>query len=152
MNSTTFARCGLGLLVLSVSLAGCAAFFDIVQPNRTVVRLVNNGAFPVRVELFISDEQDIPEDLLTADSDDREVFTVGPGGVESFSMDCDGLQAIIIDEADLQLVGQVGPETGTDVLRDGDDFGCGDTINFIFDHSELIVDFDVEVVVEQQID
>jgi len=147
MKSNT-SRIGVGLLFAALPLGGCAALLDLLQPNRTTVRLVNNGAFPVRVELFISSEQDIPEALLTADSDDRETFTVGADDVVTFSRDCDDLQAIIIDEADLELVGQTGPETSTDVLRDGDDFGCGDTINFIFDHSEALIDFDVEVLVQ----
>lgn len=141
----------VGLLLL-LPLCGCDALLEIVQPRRTTVRLVNNGTFPVRVELFISDIQEIPEALLTADNDDRETFTVGASEVESFSMDCDDLQAIIVDDADLLLIGQVGPETRTDVVRDGDDFGCGDRINFVFDHSELIVDFEVDVLVDVRID
>jgi hypothetical protein len=43
------------------------------------------------------------------------------------------------------VVGEIGPETDTGVLRDGDDFGCGDRITFTFDHSAVIVDFDVTV-------
>jgi len=54
-----------------------------------------------------------------------------------FSKDCDNLQAIIISDADLEVVGE--EDTGT--LRDGDDFGCGDTIIFTFD----LIDFDITV-------
>ena len=35
-----------------------------------------------------------------------------------------------------------------DVLRDGDDFRCGDTFVFTFDHSLVLVDFDVSVSVQ----
>jgi hypothetical protein len=144
MNKIGTCLVGFGLFA-----GGCAEILDFVQSSRTTVRLVNNGAYAVQVELFISDQQEIPEVLLIADDDNREEFTVGAGDVVTFSRDCDDLQAIIIHDADLQVIGQAGADTRTEVLRDGDDFGCGDTINFIFDHSELIVDFDVDVSVQQ---
>ena len=37
-----------------------------------------------------------------------------------------------------------------DVLRDGDDFSCGDTIVFTFDHSGILVDFDVTVSIDRR--
>jgi hypothetical protein len=43
----------------------------------------------------------------------------------------------MIDDADLQIVGGIGPETDTRVYRDGDDFNCGDSITFTFDHPTL---------------
>ena len=36
----------------------------------------------------------------------------------------------------------------TDVLRDGDEFGCGDTITFTFDHSDALFDFFITVEIE----
>jgi len=136
----------LGLVI--VALAGCDQLFNIIRLTRTTVILRNDGAFPVDVELFTSSEQDIPEALLTADSDDADQFNVPAGQQTVFSMDCDDLQAIIISDADLEVVGQVGPEADTGVLRDGDDFGCGDTIIFTFDHSDILIDFDITVEVQ----
>ena len=139
---------GAVVVVLGVSVCGCASLLNFLQSSVTTVRLVNNGSFTVSVELYTSSEQNIPEAVLTADNDDREEYAVPAGETVTFARDCDDLQAIIIDEADLNLVGQAGPEASTGVLRDGDDFGCGDIITFTFDHSEILVDFDVAVSVQ----
>lgn len=125
---------------------GCdqlGTIIGLLPSAQTKVELVNNGSFPVDAKLYISDEQDIPESLLTSDVGTMLEFTIGEGMTTTFSRDCDELQAIIISDADLLIIGEVGPETSTGVLRDGDDFSCGDTIVFTFDHSEVIVDFDV---------
>jgi hypothetical protein len=124
-------------------VAGCDALIGLLPTAQTRVELVNNGDFPVEVELFYDNEQDIPESLLTTDAGTRVVFNVGVGETSSFSRDCDDLQAIIVSDADLLIIGGIGPEASSNVLRDGDDFGCGDTIVFTFDHSNLLVDFDV---------
>jgi hypothetical protein len=71
------------------------------------------------------------------------------GKTETFTRDCDQLQAIVIDDTDLMVIGQLGPETDTDVLRDGDDFGCGDTLVFTFDHGPLFVDFAISTSIQQ---
>lgn len=140
---------GCALLLM---LAGCNLsaddIADLLEPETTSVRLVNNGDFPVEVEIYIDDEQDIPESVLT-ESGTLLTFTVAAGETQSFTRDCDDLQAIIVDDADLMTIGSIGPDTDTGVLRDGDDFSCGDTIVFTFDHSDVIVDFDVNVSVLQ---
>ena len=137
----------LGLLAFLTTLPGC----DLIGllPNRTTVRMVNNSDFDVEIVIFIDDEQDLPESVLTEVGTELR-FTVAPGETASFSRDCDQLQAIIVDDADLSVVGEVGPDTSTDVLRDGSDFGCGDTITLTFDHSALVIDFAVSVSVESR--
>ena len=135
--------------VLLLSAGGCDALLGVLPPRVTSVRLVNNSDFSVSVVIFISDEQDIPEDLLTQeDIGTRLDFTLLPGESTSFSRDCDDLQAIIIDDADLLVIGQIGPEARTDVFRDGSDFGCGDTISFTFDHSAFLTDFHISTSVQ----
>jgi hypothetical protein len=47
------------------------------------------------------------------------------------------------------VAGESGPRASSQVLRDGTDFGCGDTIVFTCDHSAAIVDFDISVAVEK---
>ncbi|MBN1345685.1 MAG: hypothetical protein JXQ73_23535 [Phycisphaerae bacterium] len=128
------------------SLAGCGVIGDLLQPTTVTVRLVNNGDFDVDVVLYISGNQDVAKALLTSLGDKIE-YTVGKGETVTFSRDCDDLQAIIVDKADLKVLGGIGPEAESDVLRDGDDFGCGDTITFTFDHSLVVLDFDVTVTV-----
>lgn len=139
---------GCGLVVTAAGCDALRAFIDFLPTQETRVELVNNGDFPVEVELYYDEEQDIPESLLTTDAGTRLTYTIEPGQSTTFSRNCDELQAIVISDADLQIIGSVGPEATSDVLRDGDDFGCGDTIVFTFDHSDVLVDFDVTPSVE----
>lgn len=136
----------VGLLTLSAT--GCGFILDLLNPRTTTVTLVNNGEFDVEVVLYFDDEQNVPQDVLT-EFGTRMEFTIAPGETMSFSRDCEELQAVVIDDADLMVVGQVGPEADTDVLRDGDDFSCGDTIVFTFDHSPVLIDFDISTAVLQ---
>jgi len=134
------------LAVAFPTLSGCDAVSNLFQPDRVAVSLINNADFTVNVELFIDDQQEIPREVLTEIGQKLE-FSIPAGETVSFSRDCDDLQAIVIDHAELMIVGQIGPEADTDVLRDGDDFGCGDTIDFTFDHGPLVLDFDVSTAV-----
>ena len=132
------------LLALAVGCDTLTPLIGTLQPNLVTVELVNNSDFAVEGTLFYDDDQDTIEEILVETGTER-AFTIAAGGRSSFSVRCDDLQAVIIDNASLQIVGDVGPEANTDVLRDGDDFGCGDTIVFTFDHSDEILDFDVTV-------
>jgi len=122
--------------------AGC----DLLGFNTVLVSLVNTSTFDVEATLYIDDEQDIPEFLLTEIGEEIE-FTIPAGQTVTFARDCDELQAIVIDDADLLVIGGAGPETSTNVLRDGDEFRCGSQIIFTFSHSAAVFDFDVSVSV-----
>ena len=101
-----------------------------------------------------SKEQDIPRSLLL-EVDKTLVDELGervdvfllPGGRSSFLRSCDDLQAIVVGDADLNVLGGLGPDASSDVLRDGTDFGCGDEIQFIFHGGGNLLDFDVDVLV-----
>ena len=112
--------------------------------DQVVVILENNGEFPVEVDIYIADFQEIPEFLLTTTGEKIEM-TVPAGGVSTFLRSCDELQAIIIESADLRVIGDVGPNSETDVLRDGDDFGCGAILTFTFDHPDLPTSLDIKL-------
>lgn len=131
-------------VTLFVGIAGCDALLGLLQPRTVTIRLVNNSDFDVDVEMYTHDEQNVAEFLIT-EVGDRIDRTVGSGQSSTIVGDCDDIQAIIIEDADLLAVGGLGPEANTDVIRDGSDFGCGDTVTFTFDHSALITDFDVTV-------
>ena len=120
-------------------MAGCTGRL-FPRPTSVTVNLVNHSDFAVEVDLYISNEQDVPESILVTLGEKIE-FTVPAGETRTFTRDCDDLQAIIISDADLMVIGQIGPSADTDVLRDGTQFNCGDTIDFTFDHSPAIVDF-----------
>ena len=135
------------IVALLTTMSGCGLIDQI--PGRTTVRLINNSDFDVEIVIFFDKEQDIPESVLTELGTEMR-FTLAPAGVTSFSRDCDLLQAIIVENARLSIIGEVGPETSTDVLRDGSDFGCGDTLTLTFDHSAAILDFSVSLSVDSR--
>ena len=116
----------------------------IFLQNTVTVELVNNGDFGVRAVIFYDDLQEVPEFVLVETGQEIEI-TVPAGGRQSFSRSCDDFQAMIVEDADLLVIGGAGPDASTDVLRDGDDFNCGSTITLTFDHSVTILDFDVTV-------
>lgn len=144
--ATVAVAAGVGLLLAS----GCGVVGDLagilgsLTNNKSVtVELVNASPdFDVDVQLFYGDEQDTIESLLTNFGTEVEQI-IGPGETYRFTRDCEDLQAIIIEDADLRVLSGLGPEDSTDVLRDGTDFSCGDTLVFTFDHSAAILDFAV---------
>lgn len=135
---------GMACLILVSLIGGCEGFDlgGLLGSSRVTVELVNNGNLPVEVEIYIADEQLIPEALLTSAGDQIEI-TVDPDSTERFSRDCDELQALIIEEARVMIAGLPGPSDDTEVLRDGDDFGCGDTITFTFNYLPVPIALDI---------
>lgn len=144
MRSAIFA--GAILAATGFSMGGCGLLGTLIPQPLTTVRLVNNSDFDVRVTVVYDDEQDTPRAALVEFGNALE-FTLAPGESTSFSRDCDQIQAITLDNAELRVVGGFGPSFDSDVFRDGDDFGCGDVIEFTFDHSDVLVDFDAEIAV-----
>ncbi len=133
--------------IVLAGVCGCDALNIILDP-RVTVTLVNASDYPVDVTMFVSDDQDILESLLVEESvGEKLLYTLAAGQTVSFSRPCDELQAMIIEQAELDVALGLGPEANTDVLRDGDDFSCGDEVVFTFDHSSQILDFDVTVAV-----
>ena len=117
-----------GMLLPTTGCGDLGSIFDIFQPHVTTVRLVNaNSTFSVHVELYYGGDQDALEAILTSLGTQRE-FTIAPNDSQVFTVDCDDLQAIIISYAELDILAGIGPETDTDVYRDGTDFNCGDTL------------------------
>lgn len=135
------------LACLSAGPAGCDSLVGLLRSRETSVVLANDSDFDVEIVLFYDEDQNILELLLTHIGEEMRL-TIGAGEQSAFSRDCDDLQAIIIDDADLLVIGQLGPEVKTDVLRDGNEFGCGDTITFTFEHSDAIFDFSIAVNIE----
>jgi len=134
------------LITLALLLTGCQGIIAVLEPSTVTVFLVNDAAFPVDVLVYIHDNQNVSEDTLIQSGDVIDV-TLQPGEIVSFDEDCDDLQAITLD-AELRVLGAIGPTVATDVLRDGSDFYCGDTITYTFDHSDLIIDFQVTTEIE----
>jgi len=138
-----FAR-ALWPALVPVVLTGCGGLgtvLDIINatPTTVGVRFVNTTDFPVDFEFFTSDQGDIPRDLLTNDIiGDLTELTVEAGAtVDLPSQSCDRIQAMTIDNAELRILGGLGPSDESAILRDGDDFSCGDRITFTFNSADL---------------
>lgn len=126
---------------------GCDAIVGVLEP-KTTVRLINNSDFAVEGVIYYDDEDDTIEEILEQ-TGTRRPFALASGGQSSFSVPCDELRALILSDADLQIIGDIGPSASTDVLREGDDFECGEVITLTFDHSAAVMDFDVTVAVSR---
>jgi len=137
--------------IAMTATTGCGTLAALLGLNLNTVRveLVNNGDYDVKVLLFTHTDQNAPEDVIKTIGEDEE-FLIPPGERVVFLRDCDDIQAIVIDEAELMVIGDVGPKTDTGVLRDGSDYQCGNAIIFTFDHSNQITDFDVMTSVEDR--
>ena len=129
-------RLACAVLLFALPLAGACDLTGLLQGDVVFVNLVNNGDYPVEVELRISGNQYELQGVLEEFGDEIN-YTVGPGDMVSFMKSCDDLQAIMVANAELSLAGEIGPSNSTDILRDGGDFGCGDIITYTFDHPAL---------------
>ena len=134
------------LAALLGATTGCQFLVGLVTPSTTTVRLVNDGDFDVEATVYIDDDQNVLEDLID-DVGTQLTFTIPPGETREFTRDCNAIQAVMIDNAELRVIGAIGPETSSEVQRDGDDFNCGDIVTFTFDHSALLTDFRVNTSV-----
>lgn len=124
---------------------GCpvGGLLDLLGPSGTTVQLVNtSNDFALDVELYTGEDQNALELTLTEFGERRQV-TVPAGETRSFTLSCDKLQAIIIDRAELVLIGDIGPDQKSRVYRDGSDFNCGDTLVFTFSHPALPLSLDI---------
>ena len=124
----------LCVILLAAIAAGCTP--------QTRVDLVNSTPFPVDVELFYDDDQLAPE-FLIEESGEGLNFTLQPGETQSFSRNCEDLQAIFIKDADMRIVLGISPEANTRVYREPDDFGCGNVLRFEFTANDLGTDLDI---------
>ncbi len=130
----------LALLCVLPLITSCDALLNLLQPNQDTVRLVNNGTFDIQVTVVTSNDQNVTQDLIDSTGATTQ-YTIGAGQVQTFTRPCTDLQAIRIKDAELLVIGQVGPHTSSAVFRDGTDFHCGATLTFTFQHSALLVDF-----------
>ena len=133
----------LSLVPLLLPVAGCPDLSGLLTPSTTTIELVNPGNLAVEVTLYIGESQYTTKELLRLGGEEIE-RTVAAGQTVTISRDCDDLQAVFIDNAKASIV-VFGPEDESDVLRDGSDFGCGDTIRFTFSYTLFPRDMDIGV-------
>ena len=118
--------------------AGCGFGFDIFLPSTVTITFVN-GIADFAIEgtvVFDNREAFIKEDLVGFG---EELSFVLDGG-ESVSLaplDCGDVESLVLDRAELLVLGDLGPSTDSDILRIDEDFDCGDEIVFTFTGSML---------------
>jgi hypothetical protein len=103
---------------------------------------VNSGNSTVEVVLYVGSSQYTAKDLLRLFGDEIQ-RTLLANETTTISLDCDDLQAVFIDNAEVNRIGGLGPAAESDLLLDGTDFGCGDTIRFTITYTVLNLDIDV---------
>ncbi len=135
-------RLNTGILAGLVGLAGSCGDFGIILPGQVTITLDNRGDYDVDATIYYDNDEDIPLFLLTR-SGTRVEFTVDEDDTVTFFRDCDRVGAIVVSDARLRVLSGIGPRASSDVLRQGDDFECGDRIIFTFDHSNALLDFRV---------
>lgn len=131
-------RALLPFLSLAALLAGGCPFGS----SLTTVALKNSTAFPVEVRVRYGANQNVLAEILE-EAGTEVVQTVPANSTVTFSRDCEELQAIMIENADLQIIGGIGPSQNTGVYRDGSDFGCGDTLTFTFSTSNFLTELEI---------
>lgn len=151
MKSKTSTQMMFATAALALTIAsGCGAvglLSNLLGANRVTVRLINNSTqYDVDVELRYGDENLEFKDLLKA-LGERIDRNLAPGETAEFSRDCDELESIFIDEAALNAP-LLNIKDDTDVLTDGNNFSCGDTIVYSFSHSAILIDFNISTSVQ----
>lgn len=125
-------------------IGGCNVLGDLFGPG-VIVTLVNDGDFDVDATIAFSSDPNISEADLIASGTEIEL-TIPPGESRSIRRDCLELRAVMIETAELQVIGGFGPTTQSEVIREGQgspQVFCQGFVTFTFDHNDSLVDFDV---------
>ena len=97
--------------------------------------------------LYVGSSQYTTKDLLRLFGDEIQ-RTLLANETTTIRLDCDNLQAVFIDNAAVNIIGGLGPEEEGDLLLDGTDFGCGDTIRLTFTYTVFNLDINVSYPVQ----
>lgn len=121
------------LIGFLLPMTGCDALRSILVPSTVTITFENESAqFKVDGTIVYDDRNHLLKADLRAFGTERD-FDLDPGELFSFPpFDCDDLETLMIEDADLRIAIGISPETSTDVLRMGEDFECGDEIVFTF--------------------
>ena len=134
-----------------VLLCGCdvvESLWEVVGPNTVRVVLVNTTESDVDPQMFVNEEEDLLEFLLDNDLNRfAEGVILEPGDVEVFTFDCDDIGIVGSVDAELLFAPLISPDSSNDpILRQGEDFECGDEVRF--DFTGGLSDFHVSASVE----
>jgi hypothetical protein len=123
---------------LILTLAGCGFGLDIFLPSTVTITFVNEFT-DLSIEgtvVFDNREAFIKEDLVGF-GEERSFSVDGGQSLSLTPLSCGEVESLVLDRAELLVVGNVGPSTDSEILRIGEDFDCGDEIVFTFTGSIL---------------
>lgn len=143
MKRTKFAVFGLLAAFPVLSGQSCGDLADLFGPG-TVVTLVNNADDDVRVTIAYSSDATISESNLRSSGTEIEI-TVPDGESRSFRRSCLSMGAVMVESAQLELIGEFGPITDSEVIRRGQgspSLLCPGILTFTFDSDNA---FDLSV-------
>ena len=128
----------VGALALVVLAAGCGNLSAVLSifgfsPNEVTLRLVNETAFRVEPNVYVSVIEGfgfdaLTEELLALDINLEDFGELGPGAELTRTYDCDDIGAVMASDAELKTGLGLSPDADTDVFVIEEDFECGDTI------------------------
>lgn len=128
----------VGALALVTLAAGCGNLSAVLNifgfsPNEVTLRLVNETAFRVKPNVFVSGIEGfgfdaLTEELLALDINLEDFDELEPGQVVTRTYDCDDIGAVMASDAELKTGLGLSPEADTEVFVAEEDFECGDTI------------------------
>lgn len=143
MKRNKFALVGLLAAFPALSGQSCADLADFFGPA-TVVTLVNNADDDVRCTIAYSSNPSISESDLRDSGTEIEI-TIPDGESRSFRRNCVSMAAVMVKSAQLELIGEFGPVTDSEVIRRGQgspSLVCPGFLTFTFD-SDNAFDLDV---------
>ena len=127
---------------LIMSLAGCGFGLDIFMPSTVTITFVNEFTdFEIEGTIVFDNREAFLKEDLVGFGEDLSFVIDGGGSVSLAPLDCDDVESLVLDRAELLVIGNIGPSTDSEILRIGEDFECGDEIVFTFTGS--ILDLDV---------
>ena len=133
-----------GFLLAAPLFSGCGQFEDLLGPG-TIVTLVNNGDFDVVATIAYSNNPYISEAALVDSGTEIEI-TIPANNTRSFRRGCLAMRAVMVETAELQVIGGFGPTTKSEVIREGQgspQLICQGLLSFTFDHNDSTLDFHV---------
>lgn len=137
-------------LLLQIGLAGMLCVGGVFNsgcpsrpsvPTTVTIEYVNSTGADVLVDLLASNDPNITQDqLLAGGTMFRDTVAAG-GSPLQFDLSCADAKAIIIDRAVMVITN--GPEIGSTILYQDQDYFCGEIVSFEFttnaDQTELAV-------------
>lgn len=120
----------IGLIAAWISVSGCGIQSTIFGAFRAIrVEVLNDTGFTVDTDLRYSEDDTLFDALL---ADRLDVGRLLPGEAFQIDFDCDALGLIRLAEGSQEIPLLSDPDVDTPIFQRGDDYDCGDTIEFRF--------------------